>query len=315
MSTGSETSVSWLNLTVEGFKLDVELSSSRFNKVYLGMDAGGSARIFKVAKGASELDDDVTQESSCGLLLMTGSFTGIRPNTNELLKIEFRKLAGLACASIPSRISLTTDKTARAYMMMKYVPGNSLRSVIESGKADLSTMCAVAESVQSLLGAGIDYHGDLKPENICITTSGAPVIFDVGYFGALQTDAGLLENCAITTPLYYPSLRPNDLFAFACILWEALLQVHPLRSKAGSSLRCSDNLSQHLQIASQTGSSLIRGLGSIPRPKDIKPDISCELEVVLLKALGLSISGDELIPAPTYGNIAALASDLRRMLA
>lgn len=314
MSTSSETSISWLGLTVEGCKLESELSDSRFNKVYLGKDDAGNQRVFKVAKGVSELSDDIALDSSCGLLLMTGSFTGILPDTNELLKIEFKKLAGLRCKSVPNRVDLVTRKTARAYLIMDYVPGTSLRSIVEDKKASLSLLTAVADSIQSLLSAGLDYHGDLKPENICISSSGAPVIFDVGYFGALQTDSGLLENCAITSPLYYPSLSPNDLFAFACILWEAVLGVHPLKVKSASSLRCSSGLSQHLQLASLKGSSLIRGLASLPRPQDIRPDLSTELEVVLLKSLGLAIAGEnELVPAAAYSNFANLASDLRRI--
>lgn len=312
MSTSAETSVSWLGLTVDGYKIDEELSSGRFNKVYLGVNASGAKRVFKVARSQSEISDEVALTESCGILLMTGSFTGVRPNVNELLKLEFKKYALVSAFVIPKGIELTTNKTARTFLTMDYVQGESLRSLIHRQKADLSLMISVAEAVKALLTSELEHHGDLKPENICITQNG-PCIFDPGHFGPLVTEHGNLDSCVVTTPLYYPSLNPLDLSAFGFMLWEALLQVHPLSGPQSSSPRASEQLLQYLQLASMKGARLLNALASVRQPRELQPGLAPELETLLLRTIGLTIDDDgKLTTTKPYADFAELVADLKK---
>ena len=151
----------------------------------------------------------------------------------------------------------------------------------------------------------LEYHGDIKPQNIIITSKGLRLI-DPGYFGALPCREGMIPNAVITTPAYYPCLEPDDAFAAGAILWELCLGRHPLRfSRAEDGqqqLSSGVQLKQKLKMQELSGRYFYSSICDLLLPQVLDPAISNDLQRLLLSAIGLEYSGKnalelELAPA------------------
>jgi serine/threonine protein kinase len=131
----------------------------------------------------------------------------------------------------------------------------------------------------------IKYHGDLKPENIIVTTTGAKMI-DPGYFGELKGK----RNIMVTTKAYYPRLQPDDLFACDLMLWEIVLHYHPLLEYwTGFDARTigpelSETISHTFPVVER---AYLETLATVTRPSWLNREITPAIEDLLLKAIGL----------------------------
>ncbi|MEW6279037.1 MAG: hypothetical protein AB1758_10465, partial [Candidatus Eremiobacterota bacterium] len=111
------------------------------------------------------------------------------------------------------------------YYSMELLEGTTLSDL---RPVPVSVLARVARAMERLLRhPAFPYHGDLKPSNILVTPTGAVRLLDPGFFG---TDRWM------TTPAYYPELKPDDLKAFALLLWELATGSHPLRGRAPAPL-------------------------------------------------------------------------------
>src|SRR6202044_2757639 len=78
-----------------------------------------------------------------------------------------------------------------AYIVMQYVPGESLDKIISNGAASvqlgLSVGIQIADGLQAAHGLGI-FHRDLKPQNVMLTDGGLVKILDFGLARRLGPD-------------------------------------------------------------------------------------------------------------------------------
>jgi serine/threonine protein kinase len=189
------------------------------------------------------------------------------------------------------------------YMAMQYVDGADLASVIESYHAD-GELIEFDEIIRLAhqIGAALDYahskgviHRDIKPQNILITKDGRAIVTDFGL--ALLTQLGtrgeifgsphyIAPEQAISSAGVVPQ---TDLYALGVMLYEMLTGVVPFDAE------------KPLDIAMKHMSD------TPPAPRALRPELSQDVEDVLLKAL-------EKQPAERYATGKELATALENAL-
>ena len=176
---------------------------------------------------------------------------------------------------------------SRVYLVLEYVEGETLRERLERERelrgtarlpidSALRYLTAIADAVAYLHAHGI-VHRDLKPENIMITPPGGIKIMDFGI--ALDRAAGRMTWGAVSQPTGTPDyMAPElikgkrgderaDVYSLAVVLYEMLTGATPFPET-------------NLYAAMQ------RKLEDSPPPlKPVRPEISAELERVVLRAL------------------------------
>jgi eukaryotic-like serine/threonine-protein kinase len=156
---------------------------------------------------------------------------------------EARTIARLRHPNIVTVFEFGTvpvDGKMLAYMVMEYLPGETLQQRMAAKKLTLVEIISTAEQ----LADGLDYahshhviHRDLKPANILFTESGQPVIVDFGLARLLALgrdeqgkQAGVLESTLSGTAAYMAPEQAAgevvgaaaDQYALATIIYQLL---------------------------------------------------------------------------------------------
>ena len=184
--------------------------------------------------------------------------------------------------SIVSVLDLARLDDGRPYIVMEFVEGHVLASLIHQAPAPLGGLVQVVVEVLSALDAahaiGI-VHRDLKPDNIIVTGEGHAKVLD---FGIAKLAPGLSHlsprtatGALLGTPAYMApeqisggTIDPRtDIYAAGIVFYEAVTGRVPF---AGETLF--DLMKQHLEVS------------PVP-PSRLRPDLPPALEQVILKAL------------------------------
>ena len=118
---------------------------------------------------------------------------------------------------------LTVDNNP--VLVLEYVRGKTLREKIRSLEGiHLNWFLAIVRALSTLKQAGtLDYHGDLKPENVVVKPSGKVVMLDP----AMRTPE---HRVVTTTPHYNPMLLTDskaDVMAIGIMIYEILTGTLP----------------------------------------------------------------------------------------
>ena len=189
------------------------------------------------------------------------------------------------------------------YMAMQHVEGTDLGTVLAGYRADKEFM--EPDDARRIVGevcSALDYahqkgviHRDVKPANILLDRQGRAFLTDFGL--ALVTDIGtrgeifgsphyIAPEQAVSSAKAVPQ---SDLYSMGVILFEMFTGDVPF------------NAAEPLDIA------LLHMSEEPPPPRQLRPDISRELEMVILKALAKD-------PGERYLTGAALSEALDRSL-
>ncbi len=171
----------------------------------------------------------------------------------------------------------------RPYMVMEYVPGNSLKSRLDEAytRAERLPLPEVLRIFRALLSA-VGYahaqgmiHRDLKPANILLDSNGRPVLTDFGIARLLGAAKLTASGVAVGTPAYMSPEQGqgqtaderSDLYALGIVLFECLTGSVPYEADSSVAL-----LLKHIHQP-------------VPVLTEARPDLPEALAMIVYRAL------------------------------
>jgi hypothetical protein len=288
----------WFDVSVGDYVIDAVLGEGTFSRVYRGTRSDGSRKAFKVAiqpgaRGAAGTTTRVATTTACfnteAFQQITGAICPIRPETDQLLLAQAEKLAGISDRGVVRIEAIET--WPMAYYAMECVEGPTLRRLMRRGRVPIGVFVDLARVMDRVSRTpAFACHGDLKPENV-IVTKGSVKIIDPGHFGKLRNRDGHLSPVTVTTPQYYPFLRPNDLYAFGLMLAEAILKRHPLQYQEPPGSPCpnlaGDDLQAQIDQMEMVGNHYFSPILGFCRRRSPSLGLPPNLERLVWRSLGL----------------------------
>lgn len=291
-------SFTWTGLEVDGYFIEKQIGEGNFSWVFLGRKlVDGSTAVFKVAKPEGQVGKYSTTSTRTfpteALMQITGAFCKAELNAGHLLVKQAEQLQNIRHENLVDFHKLV-NTDALTYYQCEHVEGRTLRQMISTGEATISTLVEIAKALANLSKtSNFVYHGDLKPDNVIVTESGIKFI-DPGYFGELESKGGACNYVTVTTPAYYPALQPDDLFAFGVICWEVLTGQNPLASIVSLDRLDTEKVSAELieltSMREATGNCFSSALLALRNPSETCKDVPESLDELLLKLLRLRLS-------------------------
>ncbi|MDP6408511.1 MAG: protein kinase [Planctomycetota bacterium] len=143
---------------------------------------------------------------------------------DDLIRAESELLEQAASPNLVKVREVFTHE-GRPIVALEYARGKTLREKIRALEGiRLNWFLTIVRSLQRLKQKGqLDYHGDLKPENVVIKPSGSVLMIDP----AMRADE---RGIVTTTPHYNPLLLRDskaDVMAIGVMLYEILTGVLP----------------------------------------------------------------------------------------
>lgn len=205
-----------------------------------------------------------------------------RPNMREAFGDEARTMARVRHENVATIYALGEHR-GRPYIVMEYIDGPSLGELIGTRRAPgidvaVEMLVQLCAGVAAIHAAGA-LHGDLKPGNVVIASSGRVVITDFGLSRALHAVGGHVARHAFGTPGYLapeiaredpllPRHAPAiDTYALGVIAFELLTGKRPFASRSLPGL-----LHEH-------------GFAPIPRASATCPELGTAFDSVLARAM------------------------------
>jgi serine/threonine protein kinase len=152
------------------------------------------------------------------------------------LRNEARSASSLNHPNIVTIYEIGRDDSARAFMAMEYVDGQTLRDLMRGGAMPVRKALQIAAQLADGLAAAHKrglVHRDLKPENVMITSDGVVKVLDFGLAKSFEAgnDTNVSEPGTLVGTYGYMSPEQaraadvdyrSDQFAFGSILYEML---------------------------------------------------------------------------------------------
>ena len=203
------------------------------------------------------------------------------PEFVKRFRQEAKLAASLSHHNIVTIFDFDQADDGSLYIVMEYVAGNSLSTVIKSGLLDIRTAVRlgiqIAEGLRAAHAAGV-IHRDIKPENIMVLPGDEIKLMDFG-IARLSNVEGVTRltrsGMIVGTPTYMAPEQieggevgeATDIYAFGVLLYEML--------------------SGHVPFTAPTpGAVLIKHLTETPPPlRKLRNDVPAAVEKIVKQAL------------------------------
>ncbi|MBP6471897.1 MAG: serine/threonine-protein kinase [Chloroflexi bacterium] len=128
-----------------------------------------------------------------------------------------------------------------AYLVMRFMPGGSLKDVLQQGPLSLEESYRILQRVALALDLAHSHqviHRDLKPQNILFDNDNQPYLADFGMARLAQETMSLQQTTVLGAPAYMSpeQVKGNikvdhraDIYALGCILYEMLAGQPPFQ--------------------------------------------------------------------------------------
>ena len=193
---------------------------------------------------------------------------------------EAKLLASLNHPNIAAIHEELEEAEGAVYLVLEYVPGQTLGERIAKGglelKEILSIACEIAEAISYAHDKGV-IHRDLKPANIKITPEGRTKVLDLGIAKMISAPSSTAVTITepgqvIGTPGYMspeqargnPADHRTDIWSLGCILYEMLTGDPPHTGSSAQAI---------------LGKIL---LGDVTRPTKLRRTIPTNVEAAIL---------------------------------
>jgi len=164
---------------------------------------------------------------------------------------EAKMLASLSHPNIGVIHDIIEQTEGSAYLVLEYVPGETLAERITKGPLKLQEALTIALQIAEAVAAAHEHdviHRDLKPGNIKITPDGRVKVLDFGLAKAVGSEPSEKPTTvtqpgrALGTPAYMspeqargkPTDKRSDIWSFGCVLYEMLTAKVPFEGETVS---------------------------------------------------------------------------------
>ncbi len=188
------------------------------------------------------------------------------------------------------------------YLVMKYINGGTLKQMLRDTPPTLERTAEIIGQIASALTYAHEQgvlHRDIKPSNIIIDMRGIPYITDFGLARIVQAGTSTMSaDVMLGTPHYISPEQAQgnldldsrtDVYSLGVVLYEMCTGRTPFVGDTSYALI-------HDQIYTQP-----------PPPRQLNPELSADVEAILLKALAKDRDA-------RYATPQALADDFRRAI-
>jgi serine/threonine protein kinase len=227
-----------------------------------------------------------------GVQFNTGSTSRWRPQPSEVLATEAQLLQRVTHPAFVKVLEVGPGNDShRPWVLLEHIKGVTWREALGSGRrpglAEFSKLVAALAAARR--SGQLDFHGDVKPDNLLITPSGDVRIIDPTGGSVLRDEGGRVISL-LTTEWYNPAFLASDVFSLGVLLIETLTRAHPLVTAPGSPRRaCGSKLANWLDMALVLGnaSPVLQRLGTMTLPREVTSSIPEPVERVALKCMAL----------------------------
>ncbi len=291
-------SESLIGLKVVGNYVVIKLiADGTFSRIYLTENQITQDLVaIKVAKEMDRTQEPVSPFATQCYSVFEGGVTEVHPSTLEVVR---EQQYAIGYSSTVCYVSVGDYSLRHGFPMynMEFMKVPTLRTLLDDGiPISMSLLSHVCKNLEKQRMSIVRHHGDLKPEHIFAVEDNYSAFISPGRFDPLNCEEGRELDCAVTTAIYYPLMKPDDSLAFGIMLWEIACKQHPLLMPDNSDSRIvGDSVHAWAKQYENVGQYFLSPLRNIRRPAELVPDMPPYLEQVILTGLRLQIGSNGLI--------------------